>query len=105
MRFARFLLVLCILSSFCFAQTQTASTPVAPTTKDRPLKELPYTPSLDVPSMDKTVDPCVDFYSYSCGGWEKKNPIPSDQASWDVYGKLTNENRMFLWRSLEEAAK
>jgi hypothetical protein len=49
---------------------------------------LPYTPSLDLTSMDKSVDPCVDFYSYSCNGWKKKNPIPADQTGWSVYGKL-----------------
>src|SRR5579863_7320130 len=30
---------------------------------------LPYIPSLDVSAMDKTIDPCVDLYHYSCGGW------------------------------------
>jgi len=47
---------------------------------------LPYTPSLDVNSMDRTVDPCLNFYQYSCGGWKKNNPIPPDQTSWSVYG-------------------
>ena len=63
-----------------------------------------YTPVLDVPSMDKTVDPCVDFFTYSCGGWLKNNPIPADQASWDAYGKLQEENREVLRRILEAAA-
>lgn len=66
---------------------------------------LPYSPSLDLTSMDKAADPCVDFYQYSCGGWQKKNPIPPDQTSWGVYGKLYQDNLGFLRGILEEAAK
>src|SRR5436309_2086007 len=73
--------------------------------QEGPLTALPYTPSLDVPSMDKAADPCVDFYQYSCGGWMAHNPIPADQAAWTVYGKLTNENARFLWGILDEASK
>src|ERR1700723_944800 len=62
-------------------------------------------PVLDVSSMDRTIDPCVDFYSYSCGGWLKKNPIPPDQSSWSTYGKLEDETRRQLRTILEEAAK
>src|SRR5208282_1970419 len=66
---------------------------------------LPYSPSLDVSSMDKSVDPCVDLYRYSCGGWQKKNPIPPDQTSWSVYGKLYQDNLDFLRGILEQAAQ
>lgn len=62
-------------------------------------------PVLDVTAMDKTIDPCVDFYTYSCGGWMKNNPIPPDQASWGTYSKLEDENRAQLRAILEEAAK
>src|SRR5256884_8606846 len=62
-------------------------------------------PVLDVSAMDKTIDPCIDFYSYSCGGWIKKNPIPPDQANWGTYGKLEDDNRAQLRTILEEAAK
>jgi len=70
-----------------------------------PLPSMPYSPSLDVTSLDRTVDPCVDFYKFSCGGWQANNPIPSDQASWSVYAKLGNENQQFLWGILEDDAK
>ena len=62
-------------------------------------------PVLDVSSMDRSIDPCVDLYTYSCGGWMKNNPIPPDQASWSTYGKLQDENRAQLRWILEEAAK
>ena len=72
---------------------------------EKPLQALPYTPSLDVPSMDTTADPCVDFYQFSCGGWMKHNPIPGDQSNWSVYGKLANDNYQFLWGILDDLSK
>src|ERR1700685_337395 len=61
-------------------------------------------PVLDVTSMDTSVDPCVDFFAYSCGGWIKKNPIPPDQSSWSVYSKLEDDNKAILREILESAA-
>jgi putative endopeptidase len=71
----------------------------------QPLQAMPYSPSLDISNLDRSVDPCVDFYKFSCGGWMKNNPIPSDQSGWSVYAKLGNENSQFLWGILEEDAK
>ena len=77
---------------------------VAQKTK-KPLQSLPYTPSLDLTAMDTALDPCANFYRYSCGGWMKSNPIPGDQASWSVYGKMGNENEQFLWGILEDSSR
>jgi putative endopeptidase len=61
-------------------------------------------PVLDVTSMDPSVDPCTDFFTYSCGGWLKKNPIPPDRTSWGVSTKLSDDNKVLLREILEEAA-
>ena len=72
---------------------------------ETPLDRLPYTPGLDVAAMDRSADPCVDFYRYACGGWQAANPIPPDQASWDVYRKMAEGNERFLWGILDADAK
>ncbi len=72
---------------------------------ETPLASLPYTPGLDLSAMDKSADPCVDFYRFACGGWMKDNPIPPDESRWSVYGKLARENQRFLWGILEGLAK
>src|SRR5882762_8520211 len=85
------LLSLCVLPQK--ANAQSANEPA-----------LPYIPSLQLDSMDKSIDPCVNFYHYACDGWQKKNPIPADQTGWGVYGKLYQDNLNFLRGILEHAA-
>lgn len=72
---------------------------------ETPLSALPYTPGLDTSAMDRSADPCADFYQYSCGGWQKNNPIPADQARWDVYRKLHSDSQRFQWGILERLAQ
>jgi putative endopeptidase len=58
----------------------------------------------DLSAIDKTVDPCTDFYQYACGNWLKKNPIPADQVRWNRFNELAERNNYLLYTELKAAA-
>jgi endothelin-converting enzyme/putative endopeptidase len=86
-RLALLCLSLFVLGPFALTQTAQTSQPV-----------------LNVNFMDQSVDPCVDFFQYACGGWVKNNPIPPDQSSWSVYSQVSEANKVQLRSILEAAA-
>src|SRR5664279_4820025 len=47
----------------------------------------------DATLVDKSIDPCQNFYKYSCNGWFQKNPLPKDQISYGRFTELSEINR------------
>ena len=93
----RFLSIVVVAAGMALAQTGKAEDqkPAAP----------PESKSFDLTAIDKTADPCTDFYQYACGNWVKSNPIPSDQVRWArSFTVLLERNRYLLWKDLEAAA-
>jgi putative endopeptidase len=61
-------------------------------------------PGFSIDNIDKTLDPCVDFYQYACGNWLKTAEIPADQSSWVSFVELDERNLLTLREILEKAS-
>ncbi len=63
-----------------------------------------FGPGFSVDTIDKSIDPCVDFYQYACGNWLKNTQIPSDQSRWGSFNELFERNLTTLHEILEKAS-
>ncbi|MDT7541925.1 MAG: putative endopeptidase [Acidobacteriota bacterium] len=60
---------------------------------------------IDLANLDKSVNPCNDFYQFANGGWLAKNPIPAAYPAWGVGNVLDEQNQNTVRQIVEAAAK
>ena len=84
-----------ILLSAMATQAQTTGEPTAKNPKN---ESVTFTPDM----LDKSVDPCTDFYAFACSKWEAQNPIPSDQPAWGRFNELQERGQYIVRDILEK---
>lgn len=95
--FSRYILALFLFAPWPIALLGQAAAPALTAAKS----ELRvFDPAL----VDKSIDPCENFYRYSCNGWFQRNPLPADQISYGRFTELEELNRQRLKQILEQAA-
>ena len=99
MRLSVFLGVFLALGVASFSQTAPPPSASASSTS------MPELEHFSLEQVDKSLDPCNDFFQYACGKWIKANPIPPDQGGWGTFNSLALWNIAAVHNTLEEAAQ
>lgn len=57
---------------------------------------------IDLTNLDNSVRPQDDFFSYACGGWMKKNPLPAAYSRYGSFDVLREDNNKRINGILKE---
>ena len=47
-------------------------------------------------AMNRSADPCQDFFQFACGTWNKKHLIPEDRSSISTFEVLADQLQIIL---------
>jgi endothelin-converting enzyme/putative endopeptidase len=94
----------CLVAGISGSSTSAQTTPATPATAASVPPAGAELRVFDPSLVDKSVDPCENFYRFSCNGWFKRNPLPADQTSYGRFTELHELNRLHSKLILEEAA-
>jgi putative endopeptidase len=89
MRFYCILILSLLLSGSSFSQSDPSTKPAS---------------GFSIDNIDKTLDPCVDFFQFACGNWLKKAEIPADLPRWGSFAELHERNQAELRDILDKSA-
>ncbi|HKW64862.1 MAG TPA: M13 family metallopeptidase [Candidatus Acidoferrum sp.] len=91
----------CILAVVCILAISLAAIGLQGSPK---AADQPKSWGFNTANLDKTCQPCDDFYQFAMGGWMKANPIPPEYSVWGSFSQLADKNQQNLRAILEAAA-
>lgn len=99
MRISKLAIVALFFCAFAIFPIHAQQSPSQSTAEQAPKLE-----HFDASVVDKTLDPCQDFYQFTCSKWIAAHPIPPDQPVWGTASGLQYWNEGILRQAMQNAS-